>query len=833
VPNDPHAQPSTPAAPIEGTALHDVFISYSRKDAPFAVALQKALERYTPPKGLPVPHRRLNVFRDADDFTGTEYFASVDQHLRKSRRLVVICSPNAHRSDYVNDEVRRFGQSRAAADIIPVLIAGLPNNEATPETLSLVAFPDALCGLLQMPLAADYRGFDPAVDQVSSKRWRAAWYKLLADICGCSRAEIEERERRRRLQRRLTWAGSGVFGALVVGGLLYLAEGQRRSANSFELARQAMALADSDPELGTSRALEAVALANSSAATSALRVNLAKLPSLQLPIAEGYDLGSPMIVAFSTNGQQMLIADRQPKARVVDVQTGRTRFEVTGSGKAIIDGEWSPDGVLIAVVDDQRNTFILDATTGKRVALIDGEVHWRRSNPPAGRMAVVLTDKSVRVVEFDPSGNSTQLREIAPQGYSGPRISPFDASSRTLSPDRGKLATLVAESGPARVIVKDLDTGRETQVAIASPASLRGLTWSPDGRYIVANSLFGFSVVDAGTTRIWFTQDSRSTTTVEDVSFSPDGKLLATTDRGGVTSVWSIAQKKKLAALVGEADRAFKPTFSPDGRFLGVIYANGRGRVFSVNRAPSGGMARLESTWGEISSVGFTPDSATIVVLYARGKLAMWDTRRWFPERRLPMKYDPRYNAGVAEGLADIRVSSAGPVVGIQQGGAFRGWNAASGEQVRAAGPELRRLADAMAAEKRGYSLRQTGYDVLIVGSARAAALRLPHSSDVRSATFNEDGNCVLTSSVFRRAGGEAPGDADVARLWDTETGTLLREWSFSHFGPETAFFADRERAVVLYEGDAFVFRTPLCGPAEGLSQIARDQISRLKAANR
>jgi WD40 repeat protein len=317
------------------------------------------------------------------------------------------------------------------------------------------------------------------------------------------------------------------------------------------------------------------------------------------------------------------------------------------------------------------------------------------------------------------------------------------------------------------------------------------------------------------------------------VSFSPDGKLLATTDRGGVTSVWSIAQKKKLAALVGEADRAFKPTFSPDGRFLGVIYANGRGRVFSVNRAPSGGMARLESTWGEISSVGFTPDSATIVVLYARGKLAMWDTRRWFPERRLPMKYDPRYNAGVAEGLADIRVSSAGPVVGIQQGGAFRGWNAASGEQVRAAGPELRRLADAMAAEKRGYSLRQTGYDVLIVGSARAAALRLPHSSDVRSATFNEDGNCVLTSSVFRRAGGEAPGDADVARLWDTETGTLLREWSFSHFGPETAFFADRERAVVLYEGDAFVFRTPLCGPAEGLSQIARDQISRLKAANR
>lgn len=55
------------------------------------------------------------------------------------------------------------------------------------------------------------------------------------------------------------------------------------------LGAQAMALADSDPELGTKRALEAVSLAKgSSVAASALRANLSKLPSLQLPIAEGY-----------------------------------------------------------------------------------------------------------------------------------------------------------------------------------------------------------------------------------------------------------------------------------------------------------------------------------------------------------------------------------------------------------------------------------------------------------------------------------------------------------------------------------------------------------------
>jgi WD40 repeat protein len=165
--------------------------------------------------------------------------------------------------------------------------------------------------------------------------------------------------------------------------------------------------------------------------------------------------------------------------------------------------------------------------------------------------------------------------------------------------------------------------------------------------------------------------------------------------------------------------------------------------------------------------------------------------------------------------------------------GNFRGWNAASGEEVPAANDALKRLADVTAIEKGDYTLRQAGNDVLIVGKSRGSVMRLPHTSDVRSATFNPDGRCVLTSSGFHRAGGEAPADANVARLWDTETGILLREWSFSHFGPDSAFFLDGERAIVLYDGDAFVFRAPLCGSTEGLSQLARAQIARHETLRR
>lgn len=37
--------------------FHDAFISYSRKDRPFAVLFQRALNSYTPPSGLPVARR--------------------------------------------------------------------------------------------------------------------------------------------------------------------------------------------------------------------------------------------------------------------------------------------------------------------------------------------------------------------------------------------------------------------------------------------------------------------------------------------------------------------------------------------------------------------------------------------------------------------------------------------------------------------------------------------------------------------------------------------------------------------------------------------------------
>ena len=217
----------------EPNCRNDVFISYSRKDREFAAKLEKALEAYRPPKDLSVPQRNLVVFRDEADFTGTEYHVSLERHLNNTAKMIVVCSPHARESDYVNDEVRRFAQNRGAQNIIPVLLSGIPNNEAKSGQEADKAFPDSLLEIMEMPLATSYLDFDPQKDKVNKGIFYGAWYTLLANIYDVSRGDIEQRDKKRQARTRRIAIGiiSGVIlilSALLVFALISLQEAIRQ-----------------------------------------------------------------------------------------------------------------------------------------------------------------------------------------------------------------------------------------------------------------------------------------------------------------------------------------------------------------------------------------------------------------------------------------------------------------------------------------------------------------------------------------------------------------------------------------------------------------------------
>jgi WD40 repeat protein len=185
----------------------NAFISYSRKDIAFASALERALEAYIPPRVNGEGKKRIEVFRDEGDFTGSEYYNAIQQHLQHSEKLIVICSPAARSSAFVNDEINRFAALHGKERIIPVLLSGQPNNIIEDGKEGERAFPQALCELLKMPLAVNYVEFQIGRDPINKGAFYNSWYFLLANLLDTSRDIIEERDRKRHIRTLKTWIG--------------------------------------------------------------------------------------------------------------------------------------------------------------------------------------------------------------------------------------------------------------------------------------------------------------------------------------------------------------------------------------------------------------------------------------------------------------------------------------------------------------------------------------------------------------------------------------------------------------------------------------------------
>jgi hypothetical protein len=123
------------------------FLSYSHRDKAWAKWLHAAIEGYRIDKDLsgratlagPVPKTLRPIFRDRDDFAAGH---SLTQHtlaaLEAAQFLIVICSPHAAQSAYVNEEVRLFKMLGRAERVIPVIVEGDPDDPVR------VCFPPAL-----------------------------------------------------------------------------------------------------------------------------------------------------------------------------------------------------------------------------------------------------------------------------------------------------------------------------------------------------------------------------------------------------------------------------------------------------------------------------------------------------------------------------------------------------------------------------------------------------------------------------------------------------------------------------------------------------------------
>jgi len=233
------------------------FISYSHKDEKWAAWLHKALETYKVPKRIvgretfmgEIPARLMPVFRDRDELpSATNLGDLLTQSLADSATQIVICSPAAAQSHWVNEEILTYKRLGRSDRIFCLIVDGEPWASNKPGEEDQECFPHALRyemgdeGELSdrqaEPIAADARlEGDGRVN---------ARLKLISGMLGVGFDALKQREANRRHRRMLVFTTASFVGMAITSGLAvtaYLArieaeEQRNRAQIEAETARQ-------------------------------------------------------------------------------------------------------------------------------------------------------------------------------------------------------------------------------------------------------------------------------------------------------------------------------------------------------------------------------------------------------------------------------------------------------------------------------------------------------------------------------------------------------------------------------------------------------------------
>lgn len=181
------------------------FISYNSKDTEWGKRVQKKLEHYRMPATLCSQHgwerKPISpIFFAPTDIQPGGLTEELQDRLRASRNLIVICSPNSAKSEWVGREIEFFHQLGRTKQIHFFIVEGTPHS-GNPETECF----NPIVNTLGMPeiLGANIH------EKIYRWPWmnkERAYVQLISKLLGVEFDAIWQRHKRLLIQIIITWA---------------------------------------------------------------------------------------------------------------------------------------------------------------------------------------------------------------------------------------------------------------------------------------------------------------------------------------------------------------------------------------------------------------------------------------------------------------------------------------------------------------------------------------------------------------------------------------------------------------------------------------------------
>jgi WD40 repeat protein len=403
--------------------------------------------------------------------------------------------------------------------------------------------------------------------------------------------------------------------------------------------------------------------------------------------------------AFGVNSDTKLQVQVALQQAVYGVKE-RNRLEGHKSG--ISNVIFNANGRQLASFSGDNNIKLWNAVTGQEIASFSfSEQAGAKSFSPDGQLLAFTRGDAIKIWDITTISPKEIVSLPKPRGY---------VNSISVSPNKQLLALVI--NSERKIKVWDIANARE----------IATLTGYPD----------------------W----------IFDVSFSPDGRRLASADGGRNVKLWDIATAKEIAKLTGHRSEVLKVSFSPDGQLLASAGWDTSIKLWNVATAKE--ITTLTRYGGGVYNLAFSPDSRRLASAYEQGNVELWNI----------------HNANNAKKIATLN--------GHRDG--VRGLSFSPDGRLLASGSNDQTI------------------KLWDVASRQEITALTGHTNRISGISFSPNGNLLASASV---------GNKSFIKLWDVasrqEITTLTghkasrNSISFSHDG-QTIASADQDKIITLWD---------------------------------